>query len=168
MDLETIKKALGMVAGSEWSGAAVVVLVWPILGWLGIKMLQAPWALTMLGQGLVAGRSFGVGAAAMPKGGIFRILFAAMIYAGIYAISIAMAVLDGILSKCDKETGDLAQNLITAMKKAGAKDSLLYLQHKTMEPDQAQAVKVMQTAILEGGTTLDGAQAAVRFDRDKE
>lgn len=161
MEQDTIKKAMEVVMGTGWGGAAALVVIWPLIGWLGIQVLQAQWMLAVLGRGIVISRTTGVGAAAMPKAGIFRLLFQPLIYLGVYAIAVSMAFLDGVLSKSDKQTTDLAQNLITALKRAGANDSLLYLQHKTLEPDQAQAVKVMQDTMVAGASTLNAAQAAI-------
>lgn len=130
--LESLKSGFGI--------SALAVLLWPVIGLLALKMLQAPWMVSLLGRSLSWARGVGVGMAMMPKSGVMRALFSPFVYLGVYVIAVAMALLDGILNQCDPETQKLANNLIAALRKAGAKDHLAYLEQKVAsvsvcEPD---------------------------------
>lgn len=142
-------------------GSGLLLTLWPVLGLLTLSMLQAPWMIPALGKGLAWASATGRGAASMPKAGIMRLLFAPLVYGLIYAIAVAMAFADGLLGKVDPETRRLAGTLIAALRKAGAKDVLLYLEHKTLPPKQAAAVKTMQTSLSTGASSVDAAQAAI-------
>lgn len=159
--MQAIIDLLNAITKSNLLAPAVALALWPVLGMIAMKALQAPWMVSVLGRSLSWARSVGTGIAAMPKTGILRVLFAPAVYIGVYAIAVLLAGMDGILSKTDPQTAALVGSLIDALKKAGANDSLLYLQHKTMEPEKAAAVKIMQEAMVAGGSVADAAQIAV-------
>jgi len=152
---------LTQVSKSDISMSVAILGLWPALGLLAIKTLQAPWMIAPLGRSLSWCRSIGIGIAAMPKTGILKLLFGPFVYLLIYAIASLMALADGILGKSDPETQKLANTLIAALRKAGAKDTLLYLEHKAMEPAKAGTVKMIQTAMNNGASPIDAAAQAV-------
>lgn len=159
--MDHVIEVLKMLSGSGWGGAGMALTLWPLLALLGMKVLQAQWMIPILGRGLKAAQATGVGIGSMPKAGVLRFLFQPMVYAGVYLIALAMATMDGILSKSDASDRALINWLVDKLEGLGANDSLLYLQHKNLEPGQAAAVKTMQMAMANGVNTLDAAQAAV-------
>ena len=145
-----------------WTGPGLALILWPILGLLAVRILEAGWMLAALGRGLAWARAAGVGLAHLPKGGAFRILFAPLVYLAVYGIAVAMALVDGILSGSDPHVQALAGRLVFALRKAGAPDPLLYLSQKTAEPAHADAVATLSQGLALGIDPRAAADVAAR------
>lgn len=149
---------------SDFTLGAIFLVAWPILGHFAMIALKSNWITTPLAKILSWARNIGVAFASTPKTAILKALFSPLIYLLVMGIAVLMALTDGLLSKSDSDTQSLAQVLISALKKAGARDHLSYLEQK---PNLAEAAE-KSAVVLEKAAQKSAEKAEAKAEAKAE